>query len=63
MYKARVEEGVAGTAISSTIPCWAVMQDSASNDEQLLFGNIGRAQVNIDTQVYRVFVARADLDD
>jgi hypothetical protein len=36
-----VGAGSAGTTITSTVPVWAVLECAISNDENLLYGNIG----------------------
>jgi hypothetical protein len=60
VYRARVNAGEAGERISSTVPVWAVLEDRQSNEEQLLYGNIGSSPiVDIDRFAYRLFVARA----
>jgi hypothetical protein len=62
VYKVNVGAGPAGTLISATVPVWAVLEDARTNDEQLLFGNMGKPAVNLDRKLYRAFVARADGD-
>ena len=60
VYTARVAGGEAGERISSSVPVWAVLEDRQSNQEQLLYGNIGASPVvDIDRFTYRLFVARA----
>jgi hypothetical protein len=61
VYKARVGQGGPGELISSTVPVWAVIECAVSQDENLLYGNIGsQPVVDIDQVSYRLFVARAN---
>jgi hypothetical protein len=55
VYKARVgQAGEAGVRISSSVPVWAMLEDAATNEEQLLFGNLGSDPVvDIDRFSYR----------
>jgi hypothetical protein len=41
VYKARVGAGLAGVVISSSVPVWAVLECAVSEDENLLYGNVG----------------------
>eukprot|EP01047_Picozoa_sp_COSAG01_P016494 COSAG01_NODE_846_length_13141_cov_4.222205_5_plen_2539_part_01 len=45
VYTARLPAGHAGVRVNTTVPVWGMLECATTSDEQLLYGNIGVAQV------------------